>query len=175
MSRIKEYITALAIATICCWIIPALCLNYLEIAEALVFPLSKHHHYFVPISDASNNKKNKKTGDVTTTTSLFVVSQELHQKKENVDLERAEEDVDYSTEVSSPSHLDSMTFKLSPDVQVTWEPDAAKIIKQLVKISNPNRPFVVGVVGIPGSGKSTSCEILAAYMEDEVNAMVIPM
>ncbi|KAG7337256.1 fructose transport system kinase [Nitzschia inconspicua] len=55
------------------------------------------------------------------------------------------------------------------------EPDAANIIKQLAKISNPSRPLMVGVVGIPGSGKSTSCEILAAFLEDEVDAMVMPM
>jgi ABC-type bacteriocin/lantibiotic exporter with double-glycine peptidase domain len=47
---------------------------------------------------------------------------------------------------------------------VTWEPEAADKILEMEKNSHPNRPFMVGIVGIPGSGKSTSAEILAALL-----------
>jgi pantothenate kinase len=70
------------------------------------------------------------------------------------------------------SFSQNFLFKSMP---IEREPDAAKLIKTLSSVSNPNRPLMVGVVGIPGSGKSTSCDILAAYLEDDIEALVMPM
>lgn len=117
---------------------------------------------------------NSQTASATT---LFLLSHDLQQKMKYVDLERTGEDVAHADEavVSASLYMNPATSKLAPHVQVSWEPDAAKTIKQLAKISNPSRPLMIGVVGIPGSGKSTSCEILVAYLEDELGAMVMPM
>lgn len=41
-------------------------------------------------------------------------------------------------------------------------------------MSNPHRPFLVGIVGIPGSGKSTRAEIVLELLGPE-RAMVMPM
>ena len=94
-----------------------------------------------------------------------------------LDLERTGEDVDHADDaaVSASLYMNPAASKLAPHVQVSWEPDAADIIKKLAAVSNPNRPLMVGVVGIPGSGKSTSCDILAAFLEDDVQALVMPM
>jgi hypothetical protein len=108
---------------------------------------------------------------------LHVLSRDLSQKMRYLDLERTGKDVDHENEaqVSASLYLNPAASKLAPHVQISWEPDAANIIKQLAKISNPSRPLMVGVVGIPGSGKSTSCDVLAAFIEDEFDAMVMPM
>jgi ABC-type glutathione transport system ATPase component len=162
-------------ATTYCWVILALSLslNGLDDAEAWVTPHFQYHHHIFPNSEGSkNNNKNKMmtTTTVTTTTTLS-------HKKKNFDSERSGQDIDDADQasVSVSSYLHPAASKLAPHVQVSWEPDAAKTIKQLAKISDPSRPFMIGVVGIPGSGKSTSCEILAAYLQDEVGTMIIPM
>ncbi|KAL3939505.1 MAG: hypothetical protein SGBAC_005790 [Bacillariaceae sp.] len=71
------------------------------------------------------------------------------------------------------------------DFIVSWEPESAmkirdKILeKRLEHRMNNNdlplmgseeaqRPFMVGVVGIPGSGKSTSSEILSAFLQGSI-------
>jgi len=78
-------------------------------------------------------------------------------------------------EVSASLYLNPAAEKIAPHVKVTWEPEAAETIQALARIRNPNRPLMVGVVGIPGSGKSTSCDILATYIGDEFKALVMPM
>ena len=66
---------------------------------------------------------------------------------------------------------------------VTWEPKIASIIQQKVKqlhklqqnqqqrtatfSSSKKRPFMVALVGIPGSGKSTSAKILSSLLEQQ--------
>jgi pantothenate kinase len=59
-------------------------------------------------------------------------------------------------------------------MNVSWEPGVASTILGLAqrRDDNKDRPFLVGVVGIPGSGKSTSCRILEELLPD---CMVIPM
>ena len=68
--------------------------------------------------------------------------------------------------LSASLYLNPRVEKVSPSVQITWEREAAQIIRMLARVANPSRPFMVGVVGIPGSGKSTSCEVLASFLED---------
>lgn len=89
----------------------------------------------------------------------------------------------------------SATKKIA-EIVITWEPDAARNILELAQKPRPDgKPFLVGVVGIPGSGtshnrytqlspgseltycrlsigKSTSCEIMAEFLP---NALVMPM
>ena len=64
-------------------------------------------------------------------------------------------------------------------IRVSWEPEVANTILDLAAIHRrrrhpqPERPFLVGVVGIPGSGKSTSCGILETRVGP--TGIVIPM
>ena len=75
---------------------------------------------------------------------------------------------------SASIYMDPAARKVGKVLTVSWEPEAAKIIKQKQKEHQKvnSRPFMVGVVGIPGSGKSTSCDILSAYLDDSI---VMPM
>ena len=58
-------------------------------------------------------------------------------------------------------------------VRVSWEPEAAKTIRDMASRHEQERPFLVGVVGIPGSGKSTSCGVLESLLGPD--GIVIPM
>jgi ABC-type transport system involved in cytochrome bd biosynthesis fused ATPase/permease subunit len=171
MPKLKGYGSAAAVAATCCWALFLTTGENISNVDAFVAPKTRQHHY------QCNLPFSVTITPTMTTTSLFLLSQDLHQKMKYLDLERTGEDVDHADEaaVSASLYMNPADSKLAPHVQVSWEPDAAKIIKQLAKISNPSRPLMVGIVGIPGSGKSTSCEILAAYLEDEVEAMVMPM
>jgi pantothenate kinase len=74
---------------------------------------------------------------------------------------------------SAKIYLNPATLKIA-NVTVSWEPEAAATIRNLQKINgrNSNRPFMVGIVGIPGTGKSTSADILASMLTDSI---VMPM
>jgi len=138
----------------------------------LVGNVVKNVEAFAPQRSTVGSQQKKTT---TRLKPLFVLSQDLARKMKYVG--RTGVDVDHEDEaaVSASLYLNPATSKLAPHVQVSWEPEAAELIKQLARIGNPNRPLMVGVVGIPGSGKSTSCDILAAYLEDDLNALVMPM
>jgi hypothetical protein len=179
MPKLKGYGSAAAVAATCFWALFLTTGENVSNVDAFVAPKTRQHHqcqcnlpFSVTITPTMTT-----TTTTTTTTSLFLLSKDLHQKMKYLDLERTGKDVDHTDEaaVSASLYMNPAASKLAPHVQVSWEPDAAKLIKQLAKISNPSRPLMVGVVGIPGSGKSTSCETLAAYLEDEVEAMVMPM
>jgi pantothenate kinase len=61
------------------------------------------------------------------------------------------------------------------DIAVSWEPKAAQIILERMvdrTEQRQDRPFLLGVVGIPGSGKTTSCGILEQLLP---NSIVLPM
>lgn len=49
-------------------------------------------------------------------------------------------------------------------VPFTWEPEAAESILQSID-SVRDRPFMIALIGIPGSGKSTSCHNVADLLE----------
>jgi len=85
-------------------------------------------------------------------------------------------------ETSANLYMDPATTKIA-DITISWEPQTAQKIRQLElekKVKEfekhgdnaPLRPFMVGVVGIPGSGKSTSSEILSSILS---NSIVMPM
>jgi len=85
-------------------------------------------------------------------------------------------------ETSANLYMDPATTKIA-DVTISWEPETAqkirameldKKVKQFEKEGDRAlaKPFMVGVVGIPGSGKSTSSEILSSILS---NSIVMPM
>ena len=62
----------------------------------------------------------------------------------------------------------------------TWEPQIAGVISKMVednKKAGNTRPTMVGVVGMPGSGKTTSSNILASILEEthNISCKVLPM
>ena len=89
--------------------------------------------------------------------------------------------------VSLRSHArsDSVASVFSPDDKVpppaasfvgTWEPDMADRIAQSIKKLSPSQlPYMVGLVGTPGSGKSVSAFLLANELEERgIETMVMP-
>lgn len=81
---------------------------------------------------------------------------------------------DQDAAISASLYMNPATEKIASNLIVTWEPAVAEIIGRLSQVSNPQRPFLVGLVGIPGSGKSTSAEIVLELLGPE-RAMVMPM
>ena len=57
------------------------------------------------------------------------------------------------------------------DIILSWEPDVAEQIRQNLKHHPKNQPYIVGLVGNPGSGKTTSCTALADLLD---GCMVMP-
>lgn len=60
--------------------------------------------------------------------------------------------------------------------QPTWENDVAREIRDALKGSeSPDKPYMVAVVGIPGSGKTTSAVLLGELLEDKsIPTFVMP-
>jgi pantothenate kinase len=63
-------------------------------------------------------------------------------------------------------------------IKQTWEKSVAEQIRSLIREKNSNednqrRPFMIAAVGIPGSGKSTSCSILGEMLTDD-GCLVMP-
>lgn len=86
-----------------------------------------------------------------------------------------EENTDMEKAASSASlYMNPATAKIASHVQITWEPEVAETLDRLAKVSNPKRPFMVGIVGIPGSGKSTSAEVIQAILGED-RSLVMPM
>ena len=56
---------------------------------------------------------------------------------------------------------------------LTWEADVEAHIRQALEHRDPSVPFMVGVCGIPGSGKSCSSEMLTANLQD-VGCTLLP-
>jgi pantothenate kinase len=83
--------------------------------------------------------------------------------------------------VSASLYMNPATGKIASNLVVTWEPAVAEILDRMQRLSNPSRPFLVGLVGIPGSGKSTSAEIVTTLLGGlgdgygENHAIVMPM
>lgn len=176
MPKLKEYSAAAGGMALLLFPVVLLLCDLSISTEAFFTPPQQqhttiHHQRQETIAECSSSNGNKMT--TTLLQPLSVVSHEM----QFLDLERTGDDVDHKDEaaVSASLYLNPAASKLAPHVQISWEPDAADTVKKLAKISNPSRPLMVGVVGIPGSGKSTSCEILAAYLEEQVDAMVMPM
>ena len=75
---------------------------------------------------------------------------------------------------SASIYMDPATQKIATVPTISWEPKAADAIRDMQQhMDTADRPFMVGVVGIPGSGKSTSCDILSSYLGND--AIVMPM
>eukprot|EP00538_Stauroneis_constricta_P013547 CAMPEP_0119546348 /NCGR_PEP_ID=MMETSP1352-20130426/810_1 /TAXON_ID=265584 /ORGANISM="Stauroneis constricta, Strain CCMP1120" /LENGTH=321 /DNA_ID=CAMNT_0007591045 /DNA_START=73 /DNA_END=1038 /DNA_ORIENTATION=+ len=61
---------------------------------------------------------------------------------------------------------------IPPGMILSWETQVEDLIRcevmkrAEVKATTSNQPYMIGVVGIPGSGKSTSCAILTSMLSD---------
>jgi pantothenate kinase len=76
---------------------------------------------------------------------------------------------------ANATSADPPTEKKVSAFTVSWEPEMARKNQEFQKArqgSTPTRPFMVGVVGIPGAGKTTSAGILASMLDDSI---VMPM
>ena len=82
---------------------------------------------------------------------------DYQRKFKRIQWEKIEDEEDEHTpqeaQISASLYMNPATERIAPHVKVSWEPAVADIIRRLEQVSNPNRPFMVGVVGIPGSGK----------------------
>ena len=65
---------------------------------------------------------------------------------------------------------------------ISWEPEIVDIITHQLKESNEimprnRRPYVVAIIGIPGSGKSTSASILSNILntKENISNTILPM
>jgi pantothenate kinase len=57
-------------------------------------------------------------------------------------------------------------------LRVTWEVAVARDLAQRATRASQRRPYMVAVAGIPGSGKSSSAEILTHLINQEANAEI---
>eukprot|EP00521_Asterionellopsis_glacialis_P014907 CAMPEP_0195305336 /NCGR_PEP_ID=MMETSP0707-20130614/36107_1 /TAXON_ID=33640 /ORGANISM="Asterionellopsis glacialis, Strain CCMP134" /LENGTH=273 /DNA_ID=CAMNT_0040369423 /DNA_START=232 /DNA_END=1053 /DNA_ORIENTATION=- len=85
-----------------------------------------------------------------------------------------------------PEETSLLTTSIRNDgVVITWEPKVADEIRKKVEEhkatrESPDQPFMIGVVGIPGSGKTTSCWTLADMLtsgldgKSKLPTMVMP-
>lgn len=60
-----------------------------------------------------------------------------------------------------------------PYIILTWEGDVEQHVREALAQRDPSTPFMVGVCGIPGSGKSVSSEILTQNLQD-VGCALLP-
>lgn len=79
-------------------------------------------------------------------------------------------------QILSSLSMNPSTEKIAKkDVKITWEPQVAELLSRLEQVSNPTRPFMVGIVGIPGAGKSTSVEIIQTILGGQDRVLLMPM
>lgn len=52
------------------------------------------------------------------------------------------------------------------DIVLTWEADAAETIRDRLLEHETDEPFMIGLIGNPGSGKTTSCTALSDLLHD---------
>mmetsp|Transcript_31882 Transcript_31882/g.77429 ORF Transcript_31882/g.77429 Transcript_31882/m.77429 type:complete len:425 (+) Transcript_31882:438-1712(+) len=87
--------------------------------------------------------------------------------RRRIESQLQDEDISDVATASAAIYMNPETATMASNLQITWEPNAAQHIRNLHRVSNPTRPLMIGVVGIPGSGKSTSCDILAEFLQDD--------
>lgn len=109
---------------------------------------------------------------------LFFQSQE--QKQSTTSTSTASSTSISSTTSTTATSTSSSTF---PEcVVLSWECDVEAQIREALSRRGPvsgqgqvsNQPYMVGVVGIPGSGKSTSCSVLTDCLADQ-GSLLMPV
>ena len=64
-----------------------------------------------------------------------------------------------------------------PKITASWEREIAKRVAKTVAERKGDKPYVVGIVGIPGAGKTTSSGLLKSILLNDfsLNSFVLPM
>ena len=129
--------------------------------------MSPFHDVIAPTLDTTKARPQQRDNQDSALNSLFL-DQQKNNKKRTANASLNENQSATATTTLAPQ---------TQEATITWEPNVAEILLTLEKISNPHRPFLVGLVGIPGSGKTTSAKLLAELLrneKDEGMAIVLP-
>jgi pantothenate kinase len=77
----------------------------------------------------------------------------------------------------SIASIEAYTLQSNTMIKNTWEQSVAERIRSQIRErsneENQGRPFMIAAVGIPGSGKSTSCSILSELLKDD-GCLIMP-
>eukprot|EP00934_Nitzschia_sp_Nitz4_P004004 Nitzschia sp. Nitz4//scaffold369_size34440//25170//26012//NITZ4_007846-RA/size34440-processed-gene-0.17-mRNA-1//1//CDS//3329549377//3994//frame0 len=80
---------------------------------------------------------------------------------------------DYDDE--TPRDSSASNSNGSSALRITWEADMAREIVEKMQSSPNKRPYMVGVVGMPGAGKTTSTAILSDELKHKgIGCMIFP-
>jgi pantothenate kinase len=81
-----------------------------------------------------------------------------------------------STSISVPDNNGRKKNLISSQFSVTWEPRIAEKVQELLGQKTDDHTFVLGVAGIPGSGKTTSSKILSEILDSRgIANIIMPM
>jgi len=130
-------------------------------AQALAFfptTARTHNHIRTALSaEPAPNGSRSSTAPAVSSGSAEDADRRQQKMERILDWDKIENEDDDRTPVeavrSASLYMNPATERIAPTVKVSWEPEVADLIRRLERVSNPNRPFLVGVVGIPGSGR----------------------
>jgi pantothenate kinase len=157
-------------------LLAALCLEHFELQQIHAFSVLRP-----PSVHGRRPAMMLHLGDMTTTSAV----DRLGFDSSNLEEKNKKNEDDTCVQVENPGTTTTkQVAQQQQDVKVTWEPQVADLLIRLEQVSNPARPLMVGIVGIPGSGKSTSAAILQSILasgsssrrpDDDNRVLIMPM